>query len=103
MWPGDKIGQVHTVTSNQGYWHCTNKPRKCQLRNPITFTLQVVSTQPRVFIIENFLNNFEAEKIIEIARPQIEDSIVGTHDGGGARKSSTRTSLNAWVGRDVNQ
>ena len=39
--------------------------------------LQVVSSQPRAFIIEDFLNAFEAETIIKYAQPKVEDSTIG--------------------------
>ena len=32
-------------------------------------TLEVVSLKPRVFVIENFLSDFEVEEIIRIAIP----------------------------------
>ena len=40
--------------------------------------LEVVSLQPRVFIVENFLNDFKVGTIIDIAKPHISDSIVGS-------------------------
>ena len=89
-------------------------------------SLEVVSLTPRVFIIENFLSEFEVEEIIRIAIPLqgalvqyldrfiimqnfiytythiyifIGGSQVGNLDGGGVRKSETRTSKNSWIKR----
>ena len=64
-------------------------------------TLEVVSLKPRVFIIENFLSDFEVEEIIRIAIPLQGGSQVGNVDGGGVRKSETRTSKNSWIKRRV--
>jgi prolyl 4-hydroxylase len=54
-----------------------------------------------VFYIQQFLSDFEADSIVEIARPRINISYVGNYDAGGARVSSTRTSKNAWVSRQT--
>eukprot|EP00598_Pedospumella_elongata_P003827 CAMPEP_0184979112 /NCGR_PEP_ID=MMETSP1098-20130426/9466_1 /TAXON_ID=89044 /ORGANISM="Spumella elongata, Strain CCAP 955/1" /LENGTH=511 /DNA_ID=CAMNT_0027502379 /DNA_START=62 /DNA_END=1597 /DNA_ORIENTATION=- len=99
MWPASHIGQVHTVTSTEGYWTCRGPKKICQTTPSVNLELQVVSTAPKAFIIENFLSDFEVDEIISIAQPQIKVSTVGNKDGGGARQDSTRTSHNAWVGR----
>lgn len=49
-------------------------------------------------MIENFLSDFEAEEIINLAKPKVKQSEVGD-SGIGALKSDTRTSKNTWVGR----
>lgn len=56
---------------------------------------------PRVFIIENFLNEFEANYIIDIAKDKVRPSSVGNNDGGGVRSSETRTSRNTWIPRST--
>ncbi len=64
------------------------------------FELEVISVAPRAFIIENFLNDFEVEAILKSAKDKLAMSSVGDVDTG-AFASDTRTSLNAWLGRDV--
>jgi len=60
--------------------------------------LQVVSTTPKAFVIENFLSDFEIADILQLAGPRMGKSIVG--DGlTGSFESSTRTSRNGWIGR----
>ena len=59
----------------------------------------MVSLEPRVFIIENFLSSYEARVIIDTAIPRLINSTVGNKDGGGTRASDTRTSSNAWISR----
>ena len=71
----------------------------CQAKEPVSLTLEVVSLRPRVFIIKDFLSDFEVEEIIRIAIPLQGSSQVGNRDGGGVRKSETRTSKNSWVKR----
>lgn len=45
----------------------------------------------------------QVDVIIQTAAPRMAGSYVGSKEGGGARKSDTRTSRNAWVGREVNE
>lgn len=97
QWPANNVGQVHQIYSNNGYWTAANR----QEPDPILFDLEVVSLEPRVFIIENFLSNFEANEIIRHAKSKLKESTVGNNDGGGTRASDTRTSKNAWIARNT--
>ena len=99
QWPAPEIGSVHEVITPHGFWTCDGKESECQSSDPVRLELEVISLEPRVFYIEKFLSNFEADSIIEYARPKIDVSQVGNYDAGGARVSSTRTSRNAWVQR----
>ena len=95
MWPANRIGDVHEVESAEGHWVCKGIKAICQLRRAAQLKLEVVSTSPKVFIIQKFLSDFEVNEIIALAKPRIADSTVGQQDGGGTRKSDTRTSQNA--------
>lgn len=105
MWPADYSGQVHRVDTSEHYWTCRGPAATCHQApsKPLTLNLTVVSTAPRAFFIENFLSDVEADAIIATAAPKMAGSFVGNKDGGGARKSDTRTSRNAWVPRDSNE
>ena len=41
MWPADKLGDIHTVTSNVGIWSCVGTPADCQSKEPINMELEV--------------------------------------------------------------
>jgi len=99
MWPANEIGQLHTVKSYNGKWSCGDAD-KCRSKEVIEMQLEVVSLKPKVFIIPDFLSDYEADEIMKIAKPRMAGSTVGNRDGGGSRESETRTSRNAWVGRD---
>jgi len=99
MWPANEIGQLHTVKSYNGKWSCGDAD-KCRSKEVIEMQLEVVSLKPKVFIIPDFLSDYEADEIMTIAKPRMAGSTVGNRDGGGSRESETRTSRNAWVGRD---
>lgn len=98
MWPARAIGEVHSVTSSQGYWLCSGRSEECRSLEPVHLELEVVSLAPRAFVIENFLNDFEASEIIKLGKPILAHSSVGDADTG-AFESDTRTSLNSWVPR----
>lgn len=62
LYPADFVGQTHRVTSHIGYFENATSQRQ----EPIDLEIKVVSTRPRVFLIENLLSEFEAEHIIKV-------------------------------------
>jgi len=103
MWPAKKIGQIHKVKSTHDHWFCKGSAKECRGDEVKKMELEVVSLQPRVFVISNFLSDFEVDEIISQAKGKLASSTVGNKDGGGQRVSDTRTSRNAWVGRDTSE
>jgi len=101
MWPANVIGDVHSVTSSEGYWFCEGHKSKCQSQDLIELTLEVISTHPKAFIIPNLISGFEADSIIQLAKPIIKQSSTGDEGIGGIKIDETRTSKNAWVGREL--
>jgi len=99
MWNAKEIGQTHEVRSANGYWSCNGPNSKCQSSDSISLELEVVSVAPKVFIIPDFLSDFEADTLIGIANKSVKHSTVGSADGGGIRSSETRTSRNTWIPR----
>mmetsp|Transcript_1809 Transcript_1809/g.3412 ORF Transcript_1809/g.3412 Transcript_1809/m.3412 type:complete len:501 (+) Transcript_1809:53-1555(+) len=99
MWPTDAIGQIHRVESVNGHWDCLGED--CQDKTPLNFELEVVSLAPKVFYISDFLNDFEADHIISLARDKIAVSMVG--DAATGYTSDTRTSRNSWISRTKNK
>jgi hypothetical protein len=77
MWPAELVGNVHRMRSAQGYWLCDGKSPVCRSKDPVTLELEVVATQPRVFIIENFLSDYEADHLRLAANPTLHQSTVG--------------------------
>ena len=61
--------------------------------------IECVSLSPRAFIVENFLNQYETDYIINLAKDKLRVSSVGNDDSGGVRMSDTRTSRNTWIPR----
>lgn len=62
--------------------------------------MEVLSVAPRAFFIPNFLSDFEASAIIQIAKPLLRGSSVGD-SSAGIFTSDTRTSRNGWVRRNT--
>jgi prolyl 4-hydroxylase len=77
---------------------CAGSAEECHSTNPVELELQVVSLQPRAFVIPHFLSDFEIEDIIRLAEPRMSKSIVGDGETGSF-ESTTRTSRNGWLGR----
>jgi len=82
---------------------CDGPASECQSKDELHFELEVISTHPKAFVIPNFLSEFEAEMIIQLAQPKLDGSLVGDREAGGGRSSDTRTSRNAWVPRNTNK
>ncbi|ETO33788.1 hypothetical protein RFI_03313 [Reticulomyxa filosa] len=119
MWSANHVGQTHHVTSNEYYWTCipdditdANAVQQCRDNKPLSITLQVLSTDPKVFQIDNVtsllcvlecvyhtkvLSEVEADLVISLAKPKIKRSLAGTH---GGLVSNTRTSKNTWIDRN---
>lgn len=98
MWPAKSVGEVHRVTSHHSYWRCAGSAASCQDSGPLGLELEVVSLQPRAFVINDFLSDFEVSHIISLAKPTLSHSSVGDSETG-AFESNTRTSSNTWLPR----
>jgi len=114
MWPADHIGQKHIVTTKETHWTCIpdydkdSAPKiptdqaieKCHksAQNDETqdFVLEVISQEPRAFLIENTLSDTECDLIIQLSKPKMKRSRAGQN---GGLETNTRTSSNAWLGR----
>ena len=101
QWPASEIGEIHHVETTEGHWVCAHSKNNCQYERK-SLELEVVSLEPRIFVIKDFLSEFEADQIIGLAQPKVKESEVGSLDGGGIRKSDTRTSRNTWIPRRTN-
>lgn len=95
IWDADFVGQTHEVRATHG--HCADE--LCSSFDSTTFTFTVVSTKPRVLVVENFLTKMEADKIINIAIPMLGNSTMG--NGAMIHQGNTRTSKTAWPGRTI--
>lgn len=103
LWPATFKGQRHVVNTVHGFWMCNDTTSAdCKPSSAgVQLTLEAFSLEPRAFIIKNFLSEAECDHIIATATPKLGQSTVGNSDGGGVKKSTTRTSKTTWVGRNV--
>lgn len=123
MWRADSLGQTYSIQTKE--IHFVELPDQAELErgmsaygprpdqiermrkhrdtHPIlNLTMTVLSCEPRVFEIPNFLSDVEVDHILELAaRAQLQRSTVS--GGGGTESSrhtsSTRTSRNSWLPR----
>ena len=90
LWPATQLGQSHHVFSSHGYYSCDprgiseTEAEACGsaqgVRVPLK--LEVVSTSPKVFVVEDLLSEFECEHIRALGETVVHRSTVG--DGGSA-------------------
>lgn len=133
MWPAKYFGQEHWVTTKETHFTkpipddrvqatpdawCDdreNVPASQQSRllpeyrdsssETMNMTLKVLSCEPRVFEVENFLSPIEIEHVLEMATgAKLKLSVTGHVDSGGIIEGDVskwmRSSRNAWVARD---
>lgn len=129
MWPADYFEQTHWITSKATHFISLPPPELltsiksvgksrvlnddeprllADYRTPeseIKFTLKVLSCQPRVFEIAEFLSDIEVAHILEIADEEnLQLSSTGSVGPGekAVKEDSrrTRTSTNSWVERE---
>jgi hypothetical protein len=101
LWPADRLGQTHKVISNQGFYNCDPAGPKgeagCYDPSPVQLDVKVVSTGPRVLVMEKLLSDWECEHIQKLGEQVIARSSVG--DSSSSFTSNTRTSENGWLSR----
>lgn len=102
MWPAKQVGEVHRVISNHSFWLCDGTKEQCQSTEPVELELEVISLEPRAFVIKNFFSNYEADHIVAKAEPSMAHSSVGDTETG-AFESDTRTSSNTWLPRGTSE
>lgn len=97
MWSAEKPGIIHKVKSKHGFYNCNPNVTECVPGQPLDLTIKVVSTKPRVMVIENLMSEFECKHVVSLGKSVISRSTVGDQDN--AFQSNTRTSLNGWLKR----
>ena len=117
MWPAQYFEQQHWVTTRETHFitapkelaHTSVELKYRGDKEPVdletyrsaepflNMTLSVLSCEPRVFEIRNFLSIVEVEHILEIADMMtLGESTLGDEQ---SKSRSVRTSRNTWVGR----
>lgn len=117
MWPAQYFGQEHWVTTRETHFMTTpaelvettvelkkrrdDEPVSLQdyrVNEPfLNMTISVLSCEPRVFEIRDFLSLAEVEHILEIAQVlTLKESTLGDEQ---SKSRSVRTSRNTWVER----
>jgi len=96
MWSASHVGETHEVFTQHGHWTCDGFASQCQNKETLSLTLTAVSTAPRVFIIPDFMNDFECERIIQLGQKGMNVSLTGN-----GYSSDYRTSTTAWLHRRI--
>jgi len=98
MWRAEHPGDVHHLQTTKGFYNCDpHLTNGCVPGSPLNLDIKVVSTKPRVLVIENVMSAFECNHIVGLGKEVVARSTVG--DANTAFESNTRTSLNGWLAR----
>lgn len=117
MWDADFFGQQHSITTKETHFESfppdtdltpigMGESRRLQdyrsAEPELNLTLKVLSCEPRVFEIQNFLSLTEVDHILELATGmKLHRSKTLAGDSSKEHISeSTRTSRNTWVARN---
>lgn len=76
--------------------NCEGPEAICQDED-LELTIEVLSTAPKLFIVENFLNSFEVDNFIALAEAAVPINSTGAIEG------SIATARRAWVKRTANE
>jgi prolyl 4-hydroxylase len=91
--PGEFLGQKYNLSSaTGGHWKC-DSDSKCDINEPLTLTVMVLSVAPRVLLIENFIS--EEEMALIRRKSNMKQATVG--DGSNSQVSDTRKSDVGWI------
>ena len=55
---------MHHVQSPEGFWRCKGEAAKCQSKELVNLEMEVISLEPRAFVIKDFFSDFEADWVI---------------------------------------
>ena len=81
----DPIGTIYTVSSPHSFWHCIPddglsvqaQSALCQSEGDISVNVEVISTTPRMFVIEHIISDTEAAMVKKLATPKLHRSGTG--------------------------
>ena len=98
MYDAFDVGDIYTKTSNAYKW-VNNE----QVEKDTTYNIEVISTEPKVFVIKDFLSDFEVDTITKEASTLLKKSEVGSESYGGAEYDLVqRSSTSCWLPRATN-
>ena len=74
MWSADNIGDIHSITSKHGFWHCIpdeslnekEQREQCQSTDDINVNIEVIQRTPKMFVIENIISDAEADMVVAL-------------------------------------
>jgi len=61
------------------------------------FDVEVISWEPRIFLLHNFLSEVECDELIKLGEAHLERSKVSVDDQRGRQTNNARTSYGAWI------
>lgn len=92
MYPAKRVGDTYPITVDglTRKWKCEDQTNPDCLEAPETLHVKVLATQPRAFVVENFMSDWEVEFVKDYHRPIMQRSTTG--NGENMREETRRTS-----------
>lgn len=95
MYEAIKVGDKYEKISNAFKWVNGH-----EIKQSTTYTIEVISTAPKVFVIKDFLSDYEIDTIKTAASSILQNSEVGHESYGGSENDLTqRSSTSCWLSR----
>ena len=95
MYEALKAGDKYEKVSDAFKWVDGN-----EIKKPSVYTIEVISTAPKVLVIKDFLSDYEVERIIQAASSILQKSEVGSDSYGGTEyDAKQRSSTSCWLPR----
>lgn len=95
MYEALKAGDKYYKISDAYKWVNGN-----EIKEQTTYTLEVISSEPKVLVIKDFISDYEIDAIINAASSILTNSEVGSPSYGGNEYDTTqRSSTSCWLPR----
>lgn len=107
MWPAEYIGKIYTIplSTESSRILCDQKLPSCinyvSPDGPESLEAKVLTIQPRSYVIDNFLSDYECDFIINSSLPHLvrSETVMGGKTKGVKGISKTRTSSSYFISR----
>lgn len=100
MYPAKNVGDTYPMKLDETTkkWLCEDASQSSCRGEEETLQIRVVATQPRAFLVENFISDWEADYVVNHHGPLMTRSTTG--NGENIREETVRTSLSHRMNRD---
>lgn len=97
------LGTIISIPGNAKSKHHSSDKHKSKSSAPVEPVTRLIelSSSPRIYMIENFLSDYECDHLIENARPHLKRSTVVSSKDNGGEVHDARTSMGMFYQRSA--